>query len=177
MGTLEFFVIVPAALSAAYFALELCSGNMERPIRLQYWTIFLSCLAVMFGIGGLLSAQRITSSPRPVISGTLVELSQLHYRAAASYFKVQLPDGRRVSLQASYDGPMLQDGELISVCYMSEYGAVLDLEVLSGTHLGWKLHESDDLGSAHLAAYSGLACGLLATIVWFRTQREKFGHG
>ena len=177
MGTLEFLVIVPSALVAAYFGLKLCSGNIEQPRKSRYWTICLVCLATVFGIGGLISVWRITTSERPVVSGTVVGLKQTHNRGAASYFRVQTSYGQQVGLRASYDGPMLQDGEEVSVRYMSDYGAVLDLEVLSGAHLHWKLHESDGLGPAHFATYAGIACGVLTLIVWLGIPREELADG
>jgi hypothetical protein len=166
IATLQTIVIVSSALSGAYFGLKICTGAVESAKKTRYWTTCLFCSALTFGVGGYLSVLRISHSDRPTEVGTITDLTQSGGKSPHSYFKLRTEDGRLIRLRCSYHGLQLVDDEEVSVKYLCEYGSVLDLEVLSGRHLHWILHESDDLGLARVSTYFGMACFIAAMIVW-----------
>ena len=165
MATLQAFVIIASALAAAYYGLKLCGGfaPMEQKKRLRISVCL--CLAVLFGVGGLVSTTRITQSARPLIQGKIVDLRQSGGKSPSSYFDLDTGNGR-IAVRCTYHGPKITDGQLASIKYLQEYGAVLDLEVLSGPNAGWQLHESDGLRASHLSMFAGAAFALFAAIFY-----------
>ena len=82
-----------------------------------------------------------------------------------------------MSLRMSYHGPMLSNGEEVGVTVLSNYGAVLDLTVLSGAHADWNRTEDDGLHSAYFAACAGGLLALLAIFFWLRPATTTLGDG
>jgi len=166
MGTAEFFVIVPSALLAAYCALRICFQNLEpqrKPaFRLVAWLAF----GVMLGVGGLLSTLRISHSVRPQIEGMISNLKVSGGKSSSSYFTVVTDQGESVRLQSLDYTPNLQDGQRVRVRYLQEYGAALNLEVLSGANAGWEFHESDSLALAKLSTFAGACFAIFGLAQW-----------
>jgi len=96
----------------------------------------------------------------------------MHNRNAHSYFELKTTGGGLINLNSSYDGPRLSNGEDATVRYLGEYGAVLDLEVLSGSNAHWTLHEKDGLGLARTTCYAGIALGLPAMLLGLKRAKD-----
>jgi hypothetical protein len=170
MATLEFLIIVPSALLAAYFGWRLCNGMVASQPKT---TAQISCalwLAVLFGLGGLISTYRISTATRPSVRGVIANLRQSGGRSPQSYFNLLTTDGQTVALQASHHGPEIQDGETVNVTYLSDYNAVLDLKVLSGKYSGWSMNGGDGLQSSHISAAAGLTFAAIALALYLQRR-------
>ncbi|HEY5331010.1 MAG TPA: hypothetical protein VIJ79_14075 [Acidobacteriaceae bacterium] len=166
MATAEFFIIVPSALLAAYCALRIWSQSLEPQRKAKYLLVAWLAFGLTLGGGGLLSTLRISYSARPQIEGTISKLNVSGGKSRSSYFTVVTDDGKSVQLESLDYTPNLQNGQRVRVQYMEEYGAALDLEVLSGANAGWKFHESDSLALAQLSAFAGACFATFGLVQW-----------
>jgi hypothetical protein len=171
MGDAEFLIIVAAALLAAYCCFRVCT-RVDRRQKIGYALIAWLAFGVVLGVGGWISTIRISRSARPTVDGALLDLKQTGGRSKSSYFVLATDQGQSIHMEARYSGPKLQNGQRVHVTFLEEYGAILDLEVLSGSETGWQLHEGDDLGSARLSTWAGACAATFGVVQWFVRRRH-----
>ncbi len=136
-GFLCFLLFVVGALLAMLSGL---SKKHRRGIEVAGHLLISLC----FFAYGLVSSHVLRVSPRPVVTGTVIEVRPKRSRMDTSLFTLK-PDGQSsvLTVHSGYSAPQVQAGSRIRVCYSDYDNGVLELDVLSGPGHGFVMHEND----------------------------------
>jgi hypothetical protein len=161
---LEAFAIIVGALAFAGFALKLNFGPFSPLQGVKLWVGLLLGAALCLGVGGAAAYYRISRSARPEVEGIVgnLRIYQGNHGTKSTGFDVTTTNGKVVSLNGSYYGGHLRNGQAVDVTYLENYAQVLKIKSLEPEDAGWSSGESDGLIGARLSCWSGVVAAIVA---------------
>lgn len=167
-GVIMFVTLLPLGLVVAIWGGVRCVGILQTRLISLGW--------ILMGMGALCfaatSQYAIHTSSKVTTQGSIYSLRKLNSgKNHSSYF--YLMNGESTpQLSIDYAGARLQNGQQVSLTYLSNTTDVTDLQILSGPYSGWTIH----LGDGTIT--NALSIGIGSVFVFFGLYwRHKYPHG
>jgi hypothetical protein len=165
-------ILVIVAIAAVAWFLGRAQTQSRRAPRV---TPVNTAVTLLLGLGflayGLFSVVEAHRSPHVTVTGKIANLTEYYSRGGAhSNFNVVRSDGVPFFLRAHYNGPELQNGNMVTAEFLDWNYEVTNLTALSGPYAGW--HHSEDGGVENSYLVLGIGALMLIMAVRRRSQAK-----
>ena len=138
-GVITFVTLLPLGLVVGIWGGVRCVGILQTRLISLGW--------ILMGAGTLCFAATsqcaIHTSSKVTTQGNIYSLRKVNSGKNHSSFFYVMNDESTPQLSIDYAGARLQNGQQVSVTYLSNTTDVTDLQILSGPYSGWTLHQGD----------------------------------